>query len=147
MKRFIYFLAGYLAIAVSLLCACDESSAQNADNANSPAGVALVELFRPTYPPLARQTRISGDVDLELEIRKDGSVESVAVISGHPVLAQTAVDSVRRSRFECRKCGEPLTYLRLSYTFQLVEGNGCCATTDDVPKKSAPSEQIPRVTQ
>jgi hypothetical protein len=110
-------------------------------------GVVLTELSRPFYPPLARQVRISGDVDLMLRIRQDGSIESVAIISGHPLLAQTALDSAQHSRFECRKCSETVTSHRLVYTFQLVGPKSCCTPTKDGPKESQPSEQLPRVTQ
>jgi len=107
-----------------------------------PESVAIAELSRPTYPPLGRQARIAGEVDLMLRIRQDGSVESAAVVSGHPLLAQTALDSAQHSRFECKQC-ETVTPYRLVYTFQLVEPK---ATTDD-SKRSQPDEQIPRVTQ
>ena len=110
-----------------------------------PESVVLTVLSRPTYPPLARQARISGDVELVLRIRQDGSIESAGVVSGHPLLAQTAMDSAQHSRFERRKCSETVTSLRLVYTFQLV--GTCCAATEDGPKKSESSDQIPRVTQ
>jgi hypothetical protein len=43
----------------------------------------VVQHADPTYPPLARQTRISGDV--HVEITTDGeSVISAAAIDGHP---------------------------------------------------------------
>jgi len=123
------------------------SLAQNAVTGDvQPAGVVLIELSRPSYPPLARQTGISGTVDLMLSVRQDGRIESAVVISGHPLLAQTALDSAQHSRFECRKCSDSVTSLRLIYTFQLDGRNGCCIPTQDSPK-AASGEQIPRVTQ
>lgn len=137
-----------VAVTLALLLMADQSLAQNAVNGDVlPDGAVLTELFRPSYPPLARQTRISGSVDLMLRIRQDGSIESAAVVSGHPLLAQTALDSAQHSRFECRKCSETVTSLRLVYTFQLVVPKDCCAVTEDGLKKSESSEQIPRVTQ
>jgi len=137
-----------VAVTLALLLMADKSLAQNAVNGDVlPDGAVLTELFRPSYPLLARQTRISGSVDLMLRIRQDGSIESAAVVSGHPLLAQTALDSAQHSRFECRKCSETVTALRLVYTFQLVVSKNCCAATADGLKKSESSEQIPRVTQ
>jgi hypothetical protein len=134
------------ALTVASLFMIDQSLAQNAVNADvRPEGVVLTELSRPSYPPLARQTRISGEANLMLGIRQDGSIESALVISGHPLLAQTALDSAQHSRFECRKCSDTVTYLRLVYTFQLVGPNSCCTPQKDGPKD--PGEQIPRVTQ
>jgi len=36
------------------------------------------------YPPLARQTRISGTVRLHAIIGKDGTIQQLEVMSGHP---------------------------------------------------------------
>ncbi len=145
MNRFFLSVCAF-AVTVASLFVTDQSLAQNAGSGGvQPEGVVLTELSRPSYPPLARQTRISGEVILLLGIRRDGSVESSEVISGHPLLAQTALDSAQHSRFECRKCSDTVTYLRLLYTFQLVGPNSCCTPQKDGPKE--PGEQIPRVTQ
>lgn len=134
-------------LSVASLFMTDQSLAQNPGRSDTkPGGVVLTELSRPSYPPLARQTRISGDVELMLSIRPDGSLESAVVISGHPLLAQTALDSAQHTRFECRKCSETVTS-RLVYTFQLVEPHSCCTPPKDDPKDGQPGEQIPRVTQ
>ena len=136
------------AATVASLFIIDQSLAQNAVRSSvQQDGVVLTVLSQPTYPPLARQARISGDVILLLRIRRDGSIESAEVVSGHPLLAQTAMDSAQHSRFECRECSETLTALRLVYTFQLVGPNPCCAATEDGPKKSESSDPIPRVSQ
>src|SRR5437588_5379887 len=42
----------------------------------------LVNKVQPVYPPLARQTRISGTVRLHALISKSGAVESLEVLSG-----------------------------------------------------------------
>jgi len=54
----------------------------------------------PVYPPLARQTRISGTVRLHAIIGKDGTIQSLEVISGHPLLQQAALDAVRQWRYQ-----------------------------------------------
>ncbi len=110
-------------------------------------GVVLTKLSQPVYPPLARQTRITGDVDLWLKVRPDGSVESATVVSGHPLLKQAALDSAQNSQFECRKCDEEAMSLRLVYTFQLVGPESCCTATEDSSKNIQPGQQIPRVIQ
>jgi protein TonB len=51
------------------------------------------------YPPLARQTRISGTVRLHAIIGKNGAVQQLEVISGHPLLVQAALDAVRQWRY------------------------------------------------
>ncbi|PYT99355.1 MAG: energy transducer TonB [Acidobacteria bacterium] len=60
----------------------------------------LVNRITPIYPPLARQTRISGTVRLHAIISKDGSIQQLEVISGHPLLQQAALDAVRQWRYQ-----------------------------------------------
>src|SRR5207245_1565295 len=38
------------------------------------------------YPPLARQTRISGTVVAKVSVAKDGRVDQIEIVSGHPLL-------------------------------------------------------------
>jgi len=59
----------------------------------------IINRVQPMYPPLARQTRISGTVRLHAIIGKDGSVQQLEVISGHPLLVQSALDAVRQWRY------------------------------------------------
>jgi len=60
----------------------------------------LVNRVQPLYPPLARQTRISGTVKLHAIIGKDGSVQQLQVVSGHPLLVQSALDAVKQWRYQ-----------------------------------------------
>lgn len=60
----------------------------------------LVNRVQPVYPPLARQTRISGTVKLHAIIGKNGAVEQLQVVSGHPLLVQSALDAVRQWRYQ-----------------------------------------------
>jgi periplasmic protein TonB len=59
----------------------------------------LINRVTPMYPPLARQTRISGTVRLHALIAKDGTVQQLEVISGHPLLVQAALDAVKQWRY------------------------------------------------
>jgi TonB family protein len=59
-------------------------------------GAKLIKQVEPTYPPLARQTRISGTVRLHAIIGKDGAVQEVEVVSGHPLLLQAAMNAVKQ---------------------------------------------------
>ena len=59
----------------------------------------LINQVRPIYPPLAKQARISGTVRLQAIISKDGSIQELQVLSGHPLLVQSALDAVRQWRY------------------------------------------------
>ena len=54
---------------------------------------------QPLYPALAKQARIQGTVRLQAVIAKNGSVEELQVISGHPLLVQAALDAVKQWRY------------------------------------------------
>jgi periplasmic protein TonB len=70
---------------------------------------SLVNRVQPNYPPLARQTRISGTVRLHAIISKTGNVESLEVMSGHPLLVQAALDAVRQWKYRPTTLnGEPV---------------------------------------
>ncbi|HYR88356.1 MAG TPA: energy transducer TonB [Terriglobia bacterium] len=72
----------------------------------------LIHQVRPVYPTLAVQTRIQGTVLLEAVISKDGRIESLRIISGHPLLNQAAVDAVRQWQYRPTLLnGEPVAVI------------------------------------
>jgi protein TonB len=60
----------------------------------------LVRKVNPNYPPLARQARIQGQVILQAEISKDGSIQNLRLISGHPMLAPAAIEAVKQWKYK-----------------------------------------------
>jgi protein TonB len=60
----------------------------------------LIRKIQPNYPPLARQARIQGSVLLQAVISKDGAIENLRLISGHPMLAPAALEAVKQWRYK-----------------------------------------------
>jgi protein TonB len=60
----------------------------------------LIKKVQPPYPPLARQARIQGQVVLQAEISKDGTIQNLRLISGHPMLAPSAIEAVKQWRYK-----------------------------------------------
>jgi periplasmic protein TonB len=60
----------------------------------------LIHQVKPTYPPLARQARIQGSVILQAVIAKDGSIQNLKMVQGHPMLAPAAMDAVKQWRYK-----------------------------------------------
>ena len=60
----------------------------------------LVHKVDPVYPRPAIITRTSGEVKLHAIIAKDGTIQSLSVTSGNPLLAQAALDAVRQWRYK-----------------------------------------------
>lgn len=59
----------------------------------------LVNKVEPIYPKLALVAGIRGEVRLHAIIAKDGTIQSISVVSGHPLLAKAAVDAVSQWRY------------------------------------------------
>ena len=59
----------------------------------------LLNQPRPVYPPLAKQARIQGVVRLNAIISKDGTIQNLSVISGHPLLVPAAMEAVKQWRY------------------------------------------------
>ena len=55
---------------------------------------------KPEYPPLAKMARIQGTVRLDAVISKDGTIQDLKVISGHPLLVKAALEAVQRWRYQ-----------------------------------------------
>ena len=59
----------------------------------------LIRKVQPTYPSLARSARIQGAVVLQAVISKEGSIENLKVLVGHPMLVPAAIEAVRQWRY------------------------------------------------
>jgi TonB family protein len=89
--RFVLLVACGLALVLfqSLLAQQDSTSKRK-----------LVEHAKAAYPPMARSMALEGVVKVDAVVAPDGTVKSVDVKGGHPVLAQAAVNTVRQWRWE-----------------------------------------------
>jgi len=54
----------------------------------------LIRKVQPTYPPLAKQARIQGTVRFQAVIGKDGKIQYLQVLSGHPLLIAASQQAV-----------------------------------------------------
>jgi TonB family protein len=54
----------------------------------------------PEYPPLAKQLNMTGKVKLEATVAADGHVVSTKVVGGSPVLVASAIEALKKWRFE-----------------------------------------------
>jgi periplasmic protein TonB len=80
----------------------------------------LVRRVEPVFPPLARQIRRSGKVELHAIIATEGSIQSLEVVSGDPMFIQSALDAVRQWRYRPTMLnGQPVeidTFITVVYT-------------------------------
>jgi TonB family protein len=54
----------------------------------------------PDYPSLAKQMNVTGKVKIEATISADGHVSNTKVVGGSPLLVSSAMDALKKWRFE-----------------------------------------------
>jgi TonB family protein len=74
----------------------------------------VVAKVLPAYPQLARTMNITGVVKLEVVVTSNGTVKSVGVKGGHPVLAEAATEAVNQWRWE-RGAQETTEYVEMRF--------------------------------
>jgi len=67
------------------------------------SGVAqglLVTKVPPQYPQDAKDQRIQGAVVMKVTVDKEGNVENIQLVSGHPLLAPPAIEAVKQWKYK-----------------------------------------------
>jgi protein TonB len=59
----------------------------------------LIRKITPQYPPLARTARVQGQVEFTATISKEGNIENLQLVRGHPLLVQAARDAVMQWKY------------------------------------------------
>jgi protein TonB len=59
----------------------------------------LIRRVQPDYPPIARSARIQGQVVLAAIISKEGTIENLRALAGHPMLVHAALEAVSQWRY------------------------------------------------
>ena len=64
----------------------------------------LIYRVEPKYSPVAQQAHIQGTVVLAALIDKDGNVQRLQVVSGHPLLVPAAIEAVKAMAPQAVSC-------------------------------------------
>ena len=67
------------------------------------SGVSLanrIKFVQPLYPSIAKTARQQGKVVLKATISKDGKITNLQVVSGPPMLRQSALDAVSQWEYK-----------------------------------------------
>lgn len=75
------------------------ADAQSAPSGEIPSGRKIINKVVPVYPSMARSMRLSGAVKLEVLVLPNGTVKSIQVKGGNPLLAQAAQNAARECRW------------------------------------------------
>ena len=60
---------------------------------------AVATKVQPEYPPVARQLRIQGTVELQVLVAETGEVLKVDIVSGNPMFTGPSAQAVKRWKF------------------------------------------------
>jgi len=94
---------GGIISSTSKLAMVPEPKASIAKRVRVSQGVSqglLIHRVEPMYPPIAQQAHIQGIVTLTAVIDKDGIIQRLQLVSGHPLLATAAIDAVKQWRYK-----------------------------------------------
>jgi TonB family protein len=110
--------------ACLLLAACTIASSLNAQNvkhlSKSESMALATAKTQPDYPPMARQLKVEGTVELSAYVTEEGTVEKVEVLSGNPILARPAQEALKKWKFKVVEDGKPTKAVaNVSFTFKL----------------------------
>ena len=93
-----------VSVIIGLLLARTNSPRLFADQ--KPIQVSEVDLRKaalrkvdPEYPAVARQIRLTGDVDLEISVDSTGAVDKVTILRGNTLLSGSSVQAIKKWRF------------------------------------------------
>ena len=130
----------------SLVVALAAVAAVAAAQAASQAGVVPVQLPRAMYPAIARSARVTGEVEVALDIQPDGTIASAIATSGPELLRGAALDAARRATFTCRECRDGLQPYSIVFEFRFSDVFFKPVTEDQQPAPVHLSPSQSRIT-
>jgi protein TonB len=82
---------------------------------------AATSKVQPDYPPIARQLKVEGTVELEALIGENGKVEKVNIVSGNAMLTRSGADALKQWKFTpFTEDGKPVRALApITFAFKL----------------------------
>jgi len=98
--RQLRFLAAIFATILGVAAAHAQQPQQRIRIGGAVQMAQLETQVAPVYPDVARQARIQGIVRLDAIISKEGAPLSLEIISGHPLLQQSALQAVSQWRYK-----------------------------------------------
>lgn len=101
--------AGQIAAMVGAASGATDPARANSSGTAMPARIRVggnvqqqkrLSIVAPVYPPLAKQARIQGVVAFEAVIDREGHVQNLMVLSGHPLLVPAALEAVKQWTYQ-----------------------------------------------
>jgi TonB family protein len=87
------------AVALAFLTGISANAQDTVHVSQADAMKAAKEKVEPVYPPMAKQLRLEGAVELEAHIGENGAVEDVKPLTGNALLMNAAMVAIKRWKF------------------------------------------------
>jgi TonB family protein len=91
--------AAFALVCLCIVTPCFSSHAHAQQKTDKPAARKLVYKVNPDYPWDLRRASIGGVVRLDVVVSSRGTVDSVAIIGGNPILAESASRAVKKWKY------------------------------------------------
>ncbi len=85
---------------VALLAVMIAAQTATAQNSASDGGRKIKSKVAPVYPELAKQMNVGGTVKVQVIVAANGTVKAAKALGGHPLLIESAVDAVKKWKYE-----------------------------------------------
>lgn len=133
----------FLLICFASSATAQVSTPQRVRTSDSIMQSLIIKKVAPVYPPLGRQARIQGMVILKVQISKTGDVESIQLVSGHPILAPSAIEAVKQWKYKPYLLnGEPVEVeTNVTVNFTLPDKLPVAGVVGDMPGGIPEGEQ------
>jgi TonB family protein len=81
----------------------------------------LIISVQPIYPPLAKAAHVVGSVHAEITIDEKGNVSVLRLVSGHPMLATAALETIRKWKYRPFQVAGQATRVRTEVQVSIPE--------------------------
>jgi protein TonB len=83
----------------------------------------LIAPIRPVYPPIAKAAHAEGTVIVEAIISRTGTIESLHVVSGPPMLQRAAIEAIQAARYQPYRLNGAATAVETTITVNFRMGS------------------------
>lgn len=97
---FVYIDGGFRYFEQQVMQALSSAPPQRLTIGGNVQAAKIINRVQPVYPEEASKEKISGTVKLHVVIARDGKIQQIQVVSGHPLLVQAAIDAVRQWQYQ-----------------------------------------------
>lgn len=90
-------------VGIGLIAVLAVMVAAQTATAQGEAARKIKTKIAPVYPDLAKRMNVGGTVKVQVTVAPNGTVKTAKALGGHPLLIESAVDAVKKWKYEPEK--------------------------------------------